>query len=380
MRTRPHRDRSPDDATNGCQGHQPTPPPNKNIHLASSEGAERGYPAYPLFPPHSPKRQTLAVDKKNTHTTRQGKKQRESKSRGRESAPPTESVWAQVKLVFCLPCSAAFRLLTTSTQQLPPGVSDKFNDPIPYRRRRRTHPPPETDPRNEITVANGKVTVCTFCFFVSQVRSRFSVGPGRWWWCFRSGGAWEHHSGRLGQDWIFWWKGQQKHAASSHRVAFAMLIISIHSSDGWMGFSMAGEAKSGAFRSPLASFLPSMQHAAVAGRVLGEREIDLGGGKELCSVSFACFFFFFFWVPKNGRAVLSWGWGLGGGGFRSGWHGMLGHNGRQASTIFYFPPWFGGWVYEYVLLPCCCCCTLSLFVGYTASLIPYSTLCRAYSI
>ncbi len=119
--------------------------------------------------------------------------------------------------------------------------------------------------------------MCTFAFCFR------SSGQGFPWDPDGGGGGVVWMGGEMhgntpgGLDWIS--KGQQKHAASSHCVAFAMLA---RPSMRWMG--LVWRAKPGrAFRSPLPSF-----HAAMAGRVLEDR---LGRGKELCSVSFACFFF-----------------------------------------------------------------------------------------
>ena len=85
--------------------------------------------------------------------------------------------------------------------------------------------------------------------------------------------------------------------------------------------------------------------------------MDLGGGKELGSRVFACFF-----LPENGRAV-SWGWGCGDrGAVRSGWHGMLGHSSnKQVCTISAL---VGGWVIDMY-----CCLLHTLVVCWVQKLV-----------
>ncbi len=81
MRTRPHRDWSLDDATNGClathhKGQHQHNPQKKNIHLALRSGT--GYPAYPIPLTHK-EADTGCRQEKHTQDK---EKQREYESRG----------------------------------------------------------------------------------------------------------------------------------------------------------------------------------------------------------------------------------------------------------------------------------------------------------
>ena len=174
MRTRPHRDWSLDDAMNGCfathQGPTPTQPREEEKHPSSLE-AERDIRHTP-FP--SRKRQTLAVDKKNTHT-RQGKA---AGIQSRGATQPTKSGagnWFACPALL-LPPPHPFppnsRLDTPTTTRIP--IDDAHTHPT-------THPHSKRNFGTRLLLRAGKVTGSPCLFFAGQVK--VFRGTRTVWWC-----------------------------------------------------------------------------------------------------------------------------------------------------------------------------------------------------
>ena len=161
------------------------------------------------------------------------------------------------------------------------------------------------------------------------------------------------------------WEGREA-AETRGFIAPRCLCHASTSIDPMDGVGVTGEVRSGV---PFSScFLPSM-HAAVAGRVLGDRF-----GRRQGAVLRVFCLPLLLGIKEWPRRAVPWSWELGGGFVRAG----MGCWDTSATSKYYFfrPGLAAGFMNMYY----CLLCTLSLFVGYTASLISYSTLCRAYSI
>ena len=201
MRARPHRDWSLDDAMNGCfathQGPTPTQPREEEKHPSSLE-AERDIRHTP-FP--SRKRQTLAVDKKNTHT-------RQGKAAGIQSRGATQPTKSGAGNWFACPA-----LLLPPPHPFPPNsrldTPTTTRIPIDDDTHPTNHPPPlETELRNEITAASRQGHWFTLSFlFAGQVKvflGTRTVGGVVWmdevcrfWRCM-------HGNTPGGLDWMDW--------------------------------------------------------------------------------------------------------------------------------------------------------------------------------